>query len=266
MGDSGFQVGTDAPRHYQDQVARFMVPLAEELVARAVSPDGVVLDVACGTGIATRIAAEVAGPGGSVVGADINEGMVAYARSSSLDGGGIVWDLASALDLPYEDDSFDTVISQQGVQFFPDITEGLQEMARVTKPGGTVSATVWSGLDDSPFFAAELGMLSEYCGTDPSVYRPAYIEGGPSEMAAWFESAGLGSVTVDLIEPVVSLPPVRTYVPNHLKALPWSGSFFELDESMRDEALAMVDAALSGYSTENGFDVPFRSYLARATV
>jgi len=242
-----------------------MLPLASSLVARGVKTGDAVLDVACGTGFATRIAAGSVGSSGRVVGVDINAGMVALAESIPHDGAAISWDVASALDLPYEDDSFDAVVSQQGVQFFPDIAEGLAEMARVTRPRGTVSATVWSGLDDSPFFAAELAMLSEYCGTDPSVYRPAYIEGGPSKMAAWFESAGLESVTVDLLEPVVSIPPVRDFVPQHLNALPWSGSFFELDERTRDEALSIMEDRLSGYASADGLEIPFRSYLARAT-
>jgi len=266
MGESGFQVDADAPRHYQEQVAPFMVPLAEALVNGGMRPGNAVLDVACGTGIATRIAAEAAGPSGSVIGTDINAGMVSLARSVPFDGAGVTWEIASALDLPYDDASFDSVICQQGIQFFPDAVTGLEEMARVTRPGGSVSATVWSGLADSPFFAAELEMLSEYCGTERNVYASAYVEGGPSEMAAWFESAGLVSVGVELIEPVVSLPRIRTYVPQHLKALPWSGSFFELDERTRDEALSVVEDALSEYTTEQGLDVPFRSYLAEATV
>jgi SAM-dependent methyltransferase len=265
MSDSGFQVDADAPRHYQD-VAVFMVPLAESLVAAGVKPGEAVLDVACGTGIATRIASGAAGPDGHVTGSDINADMVRFARSGPSGGAGVTWDIASALDLPYGDASFDSVICQQGIQFFPDIVAGLQEMARVTRPGGSLCATVWSGLADSPFFAAELEMLSEYCGTDRSVYASAYIEGGPSEMAAWFRLAGLENVSVELLEPVVSLPPVRTFVPRHLMALPWSGSFFELDERTRHEALSVVEDALAGYTTEQGIDVPFRSYLGRATV
>ena len=85
-------------------------------------------------------------------------------------------------------------------------------------------------------------------------------------MAAWFRLAGLENVSVELLEPVVSLPPVRTFVPRHLMALPWSGSFFELDERTRHEALSVVEDALAGYTTEQGIDVPFRSYLGRATV
>ena len=158
------------------------------------------------------------------------------------------------------------MICQQGIQFFPDVVEGLQEMARVTRSGGRVSATVWSGLADSPFFAVELAMLSEYCGTDPGVYQSAYIEGGPSKMEAWFASAGLGSVSIELLEPMVALPPVREYVPQHLKAVPWSGSFFDLDDRTRDEALAVVEDGLAEYAVEPGLEVPFRSYLATASV
>jgi SAM-dependent methyltransferase len=265
--DSGFQVDADAPRYYQSQVGRFMDPLAAALVSTGVRADDSVLDIACGTGMAARKAAAVVGPRGSVVGADINAGMIRFAQGYPNNHGvEIAWDVASALELPYDDGSFDAVISQQGIQFFPDIAEGLEEMARVTRRGGRVSATVWSSLDDSPFFAVELAMLSEYCGTDPEMYRPAYVENGPSQMEAWFTSAGIDSVSIELLEPTVTLPPVRTYVPQHLKALPWSGSFFDLDERTKDEALAAVESGLADYATENGIEVPFRSYLATATV
>jgi SAM-dependent methyltransferase len=243
-----------------------MAPLAEALVAGGVSAGEAVLDVACGTGFATRLAAVAVGSGGSVTGADINAGMVEFAQSMPSAGVDISWDVASALDLPYEDASFGSVICQQGIQFFPDVAEGVEEMARVTRGGGRVSASVWSGLEDSPFFAVELAMLSKYCGTDPAVYRPAYVEGGPSKMEGWFASAGLESVSIELLEPMVSLPPVRTYVPQHLKALPWSGSFFDLDDRTRDEALAAVEDGLADYATESGLEVPFRSYFATATV
>ena len=55
-------------------------------------------------------------------------------------------------------------------------------------------------------------------------------------------------------------------MPQHLKALPWSGSFFDLDDRTRDEALAVVEDGLAEFAVERGLEVPFRSYLATASV
>jgi hypothetical protein len=60
----------------------------------------------------------------------------------------------------------------------------------------------------------------------------------------------------------VSLPPVAEYVPEHLKALPWSGGFFNLSSGERAEAIAWMDERLSNYRTDDGIEVPFESYLA----
>jgi SAM-dependent methyltransferase len=70
--DSGFQIEGDASTHYQAQIERFMAPFVERLVDSAVG-DGDVLDVACGTGFATRAAR--AETGGRVAGLDLNEGI-----------------------------------------------------------------------------------------------------------------------------------------------------------------------------------------------
>ncbi len=102
-----------------------MSPFVEALVGPAVHDGDDVLDVACGTGFATRAAAHAAGPSGKITGSDLNPSMVAMARSirgqtpTEID-----WHEASALDLPFSDRSFDSVISQQGIQFFPEVEAG----------------------------------------------------------------------------------------------------------------------------------------------
>ena len=69
---SGFQVDEQGPKYYQDCVEPIMAPFVRALVKTAVRPGDAVLDVACGTGFATRAAAEATGSAGSVVGTDIN--------------------------------------------------------------------------------------------------------------------------------------------------------------------------------------------------
>lgn len=265
MGDgSGFQVGEDAPRHYQTQVKRFMDPFVEAMVGAVVSPGDDVLDVACGTGIATRAAASVVGPSGSVVGSDINAAMVAFARQASGNAWPqIGWEEASAHELPFDDNCFDTVICQQGLQFFPDPGDCLTEMARVTRAGGKLAVTVWSDLARSPYFEVLFEMLIRYAYIEPEDVAAVFPEGHIPE---WFETAGLLSPTIDLIDAPVTLPPLQEYVPAHMKALPWGPSFFALPEASQTEAVEHIQTRLGEYETDNGVVVPFSSYLATTSL
>ena len=263
MGDgSSFQVGEDAPRHYQSQVSRFMDSISGSLVSSVVEPGDTVLDVACGTGIATRLAAVAAGPDGKVVGSDLNLGMIGQARKmSAVEWPDIVWEEASALDLPYQDGSFDRVVCQQGVQFFPDPVAGLAEMRRVTRTGGNVAITVWSELSGSPYFEALVEMLIDHAHVDPSEVA---FTATAADIAEWFHQAGLPVPTVELVEAQVDLPPMHDYIPAHLRALPWAASYLSLDERSQQAAIEQIERRMENYTTASGFRSPFTSYLANA--
>ncbi len=99
-----------------------------------------VLDVACGTGAVARAAAVAVGPEGRVTGADLNPGMLEVARRTAP---GIEWVQADATALGFDDHSFDVVICQSALMFFPDPTAAVREMARVAKPGGKVVLQTW---------------------------------------------------------------------------------------------------------------------------
>lgn len=264
-GNSGFQVQKSAPRYYDSHVAIFMVPFVETVVNAAVKRGDRILDVACGTGSATRLASIAVGSGGQVVGNDINAAMLSVAKSlPQEEGSGIKWLEASALDLPFADSEFDAVVCQQGIQFFPDVSVGLREMMRVTKDCGRLAASVWAPREDVPYLDALLSTLNEQCEGDVAANAAPYAGGGADEVRSWFVAAGLSEVKVELVEAVVSLPPVNEYVVDHLRALPPPavGMFFDLDAQSQAKVLQTIDHRLKVYKTTNGFDVPFRSFLA----
>jgi SAM-dependent methyltransferase len=97
-----------------------------------------VVDVGCGAGIDSLIAARYVVPDGRVVGVDMTPLMLERARASARDAGvkNVAFELGYAEDLPVEDASADVVISNGVMNLFPDKLAGLREMARVLKPGG----------------------------------------------------------------------------------------------------------------------------------
>ena len=260
--DSGFQVGQGAPHYYELHVSSFMTPFVDALVAATVAEGHSVLDVACGTGFASRAALTVAGRAGRVHGCDVNPAMLAQARSISGPAeGGISWREASALDLPYDSSQFDAVICQQGLQFFPDPAAGVREMARVARAGGRVGATVWSPAEQTPFLDRETDMLARY-GDGPQAAFSATEE----QLVGWFVAGGVEDVSIQRLVVSVDLPPIREFVPEHLKALPWSAVFFDLPVGQQVEAIAELEADLGQYATNDGITVPFSSYVATASL
>jgi SAM-dependent methyltransferase len=130
-----FQLSVEAAEAYE---ARFVPALfaewAPHLVGAAgVAPGQAVLDVACGTGVVARAAADRMGGHGRVAGADLNEGMLAVAGRLRPD---IEWHRADAADLPFADGSFDAVLCQSALMFFPDQVRALRERPGWPPPAG----------------------------------------------------------------------------------------------------------------------------------
>lgn len=147
------QVASDAAEVYES----FFVPaLFEQWTDRVLDAGGVepghrVLDVACGTGVLARAAARRVGAQGSVVGVDINNGMLHVARRSP---GAVEWQEGAAEDLPFGDGEFDRAVCQFGLMFFTDRLGAVTEMARVTRPGGRAALAVWATLDENAGYRA----------------------------------------------------------------------------------------------------------------
>ena len=127
--------GNPAANYEHYFVPAIGAPLAQDLVElAALRPGERVVDVACGTGVVTRLAAERVGDA-AVAGVDVNPGMLEVARTAAQDTA-IEWHEASADALPLGDARFDVALCQMGLQFFPDRLAALRELRRVLRPGG----------------------------------------------------------------------------------------------------------------------------------
>jgi len=170
------------------------------LAAVALEPGESVLDIACGPGTVTRLAAARVGPSGRVVGSDLSPAMLAIAHDKGpvADGAPIEYVEAPADRLPVDDDRFDVVVCQQGLQFFPDKPAAVAEMHRALRSGGRLGVAVWARIEQCPPFAAIAAGVTEVLGEELG----ARYRGGPwgmpasDELRELVEEAGFADVDV----------------------------------------------------------------------
>ncbi len=105
-----------------------------------------VLEIACGSGRVTRQLHAMLPADTSIVATDLSASMLAHARASLPDASRIEWREADGMALPFDDDTFDVVVCQFGLMFFPDPAKGLREMARVTAAGGQLLLSTWDSM------------------------------------------------------------------------------------------------------------------------
>ena len=155
------------PKIYQT----YLVPLifqayADDLARRLVSTAaGRVLEIAAGTGVATRALA-AALPGAEIVATDLNQAMLDEAATLGTPGG-VVWRQADATALPFSDGAFDAVVCQFGVMFFPDKAKAYAEARRVLRTGGVFLFNAWDRIEDNGFADAVTSGLHEVFPDDP---------------------------------------------------------------------------------------------------
>ena len=171
-------------------------PYAEDLARRAaaLAPQRV-LELAAGTGIATAALVRAL-PAASILATDLNEAMVSWAAPRIH---GATWETADALSLDLPDASFDLVVCQFGVMFFPDKAMAFREAARVLAPKGTVLFTVWDTVETSGFPAALVDSLAAVLPDDPPTFvvRVPHGYADPDQIAADVASGGLQVLTVE---------------------------------------------------------------------
>ena len=190
----------DAPARYAEfLVPAMFAPFAERLVQHLAVRSGTsVLDVACGTGAVSRAAARAVGASGFVAGVDLGEPTLAIARAHGPQEGGarIEYVQSVAAALPFDDEEFDYVLCQQGLQFFPDRLPALREMRRVLRPDGLVAVATWKDIEHSPFIAVAEA-LGRHLGREAGeMMRSPFALADGAELARLIEAAGFRDVVV----------------------------------------------------------------------
>jgi ubiquinone/menaquinone biosynthesis C-methylase UbiE len=229
--------GGTAPESYE----RYFVPaiggpLAHDLITEAaIRPGERVLDVACGTGVVSRLAAERVGASGSVAALDVNAAMLDVARTVSASTvPAIRWYESPAESMPLPDGGFDLVLCQLGLQFVEDRPAALREMHRVTAPGGRVLASVPR---PSEFFGVLDQAAARRIPPAAEFVRAVFSLNDPAEVERLFRGAGFGEVTVRRYAKRLRLPAPRDFLWQYVQCTPLAGEV----AGARQEALAGLE-------------------------
>ena len=263
-----WQLTLEAAELYERCPARYILgPWAPLLVDVSNLAQGErVLDVACGTGVVARIAAKRVGPTGRVVGVDLNPGMIAVAQSLAVPvGARIEWLERSALDLRLEDASFDAVLCQQGLQFFPDKLVALKEMRRVLDRGGRLALSVWNG---TGLYNNVVGdVLARFVGNEVAVrFNASRQVPAAEDLRSLASEAGFSAVDVRVSRIDVHLPRLDKFVLDHLAATPVASAIAAADPETRKKVGASVMEQLRRYADGDGITYPEESHVLTARI
>ncbi|ELY50194.1 class I SAM-dependent methyltransferase [Natronolimnohabitans innermongolicus] len=265
---AGWQVEQSASEAYEQYlVPAIFAPWTDRLLETAEIREGDrVLDVACGTGVVARRAAPRVGTGGSVVGLDINDGMLAVAAETAADlQPSIEWRRGDATDLPFSDERFDVVCCQQALQFFDDPGVAVGEMRRVLTPGGSVALSVWRPIDYQPAYVVLADALDRHVGDEAgTMMRSPFPEWDGEDLQTLVRDAGFDDVSVTVEIGSVRYPSVEEFVRREAASSPLAEPIAAVESAVRDDLIREVADALHGYSDDDGIVSPMESYVITA--
>lgn len=264
-----WQMNTDGPETYE----RYIVPtwmadwVPDLIEAGGVSPGKKVLDVACGTGIVARKVAGLPGPGGRIAAIDLTEGMLRVARACAAQEGAtaIEWYHGDVTSMPFSSAEFDTVLCQQGLQFFPDKAAALREMKRVLAPEGTLALSVWGRPKKSPHVPVICEVFSEYFGeSSTTIFKIACSLSNPNVLQKLVQDAGFSKIHIRSGIKTARHPLLAEFLPAYLSALPVAAQISAMPENERNRMFRSIETKLADWMEGDGIAVPAENCILTA--
>lgn len=241
------------------------------LDAAGVTTGSQVLDVAAGAGGQTLAAARRAGADGRVVATDISPTILTYAAKQAAEAGLTNVETAEADgeqlgDLA--DGRFDAAISRLGLIYLPDQVGALRGIRQALRPGGRVSAVVYSTADRNGFFSVPVSVIRRRAGLPapgPGLPGPFSL-GSPGALEQALSSAGFGDVSVEAVDAPLVLPSAAECLRFERESF---GALHQMltgvPQEEREDVWAEVEDGLRQYETPSGFVGPCELLVAGGT-
>lgn len=247
---------------------RLLVPLifepyATDLAARCarLRPRDV-LELAAGTGAVTRHLAATL-PDGAITATDLNQAMLDHAAAVGT-ARPVTWRQADAMNLPFDDATFDVVAAQFGVMFFPDRAAAFVEARRVLQPGGTLLFNVWDDIAENAFAAIVTDALAPLFPNDPPRFL-ARLPHGYHDRAVIARDLASGGFTAparfETIAARSHADSARTVAVAMCQGTPLRNEIVARGADRLDEATEAATAALEARFGRGAVDAPIRAIV-----
>lgn len=244
------------------------VPYADDL-ARRVSDikTGSVLETAAGTGIVTQALATALPTSVELIATDLNQAMVDFAAAKpGLER--VSFRQADATRLPFADASFDAVVCQYGVMFFPDRVAGYREARRMLKPGGRFLFNVWDSLAHNPVTAAVHDSMAGLFPADP----PRFLARAPhgyhdiETVRTDLRRAGFSNVSVETLTLACRAPSYRDPAIGFCQGSPLRGEIEARNPNGLQQATEAAAAGVAKRFGAGAIDATMRAHVFVATI
>src|ERR671918_274748 len=213
--------GTGAENYQRYFVPAIATPVSADLLRIAgLRQAERVLDVACGTGVIARLAAEPVGPTGSVAASDLAPDMIDVAKTiPSPAGSPIEWHVGDATAHPFPDDSYDVALCQMGLRFIEDRAAVLTETRRVLAPGGRLVINTPGRIQ--PAFELMEQAIVEHISADLGGFvRAVFSMHDPEAVATLLRDAGLSDVATRVSPVRLQLPAPAEFLWQYINFTP----------------------------------------------
>jgi SAM-dependent methyltransferase len=223
--------------------APYAVDLAQRL--RALNPSRV-LELAAGTGVVPRAMASALPRATRIVATDLNQAMLDEAARQPI-ATAVEWRQADAMSLPFADASFDAVVCQFGVMFFPDRAQAYAEARRVLAPGGLFLFNTWDAIADNEFADEVTRTLAARFPQSPPRFLARTPHGyhDPATIARDVIAGGFGAPTIDVVAARSPAESPRVPAVAYCQGTPLRGELEALGADALAEATDLCEAALA---------------------
>lgn len=264
MAEASF--GGSVPENYD----RLLVPLifenyANDLADRANAPaGGRVLETACGTGIVTEKLRNRLPQDTAIVATDLSPDMQAVAIAKLKDHDSISFEIQDGTALTYGDNSFDEVVCQFGIMFYPDKAKGYAETARVLKPGGKFIFNVWDSLDNNPLMALADKAAAAMIPDDPPAFMKTpfgYFD--QNEIQTALQTAGFSRIDISVLPSASRAESARSVATTFATATPLAPIFVERGT---ERTIDELEAIIANEYGDGPIDVPMQAIAFEATL
>jgi len=236
------------PQNYDKYLGPYLFePYAIDLAGRLKSDNcKALLELACGTGRVTNHLGTILPQDGKLVATDLNSDMLEIAKSKVHDSR-VEWQVVDAQELPFNNSTFDHVICQFGIMFFPDKQKAFKEAYRVLDEKGKFVFSTWGSLEEN----RRAGLIKDILEEIFNEEAPDFLQKGPysfydgDTIKSYSTNAGFKSISIVAVQKTAEYKDVNDYINGFVDGTPLSAFLQKKEDSVRQDVKKKLRQALT---------------------